>query len=82
MDVNEAIRVMLYDTHTTMRRASLMMHRAPSYMGVTLSRPGDVGAGVVAECATACGYVLALVPSGSIPDDALIIGRAARRGVE
>lgn len=81
MDVNQAIRVMLYNNHVSMRSASIAMGRTPSYLGNTLSRPGDVGAGVVAECAAACGHVLALVPADSIPDDALIIDQAARRGL-
>lgn len=43
---------------------SLALGQTRSYVAVIISRRRDTAAGVLAKIASACGYVLALVPEG------------------
>lgn len=72
MNENEAIRTMLDRSGLSQTRASLMMGKSPSWLSASLAHSG-CGASTLARIADVCGYELALVPKGGVPDGGLVI---------
>lgn len=76
MKTGDAIKAMAKDSGRSVRGVSQAMGRNPDYLGMTLSRGSVPKADTLARAAEACGYRLALVPAGSLPDDSLVIDPA------
>lgn len=75
MTFEEAAREMLYQSHLSMRAASIKMNRSPSFLFTTLDKGSTPQLDTVCNLANVCGYRVALVPdtvdlpNGSIPLD-------------
>lgn len=73
MNTNDAMRTIVSNAGLSMRAASERMGRSPNWLGATLARSGSSEAGTLAELAAACGYALALVPLGELPEGAIVV---------
>ena len=79
MDTNDAMRAIVARAGLSMRAASVATGRSPNWLGAKLARPGSCEAVTLAQFADACGYTLALVPSGAVPPGAITIDPAPPR---
>ena len=73
MDTHKAIKIMLKLSDITQDRISTELGRSKYWLSSTFHAAQDSRAGTVAAIANICGYKLALVPSDSVPANALII---------
>ena len=79
MNTNEAMREIVRQAGISQREASERMGRSPNWLGATLARSGSSEASTIAELAAACGWTLALVPSGELPEGAVAIDPPERK---
>ena len=82
MKTTEAIRAALQRAGVSARAASRIMNRSNTYVTSAVGQAermnADLTASTVAGIGAACGYVLALVPSGEVPPGALVIDPPAQ----
>lgn len=73
----DAARAIVQASGKSMRGISHDMDRVPTYLSSIIGQAermdADLNASIVASVANACGYALALVPLGSVPDGAIVI---------
>ena len=73
MDFQDAMRAMVASSGQSLRAASVASGRTPGWLTSTLTRGSAPTVTVAADLARACGYALAYVPVGQVPDAALVI---------
>lgn len=74
VDTCEVMREMAYRSGKSLRGASEEMGRSPTWLGSTIGKGSDSGAGTVAELGRVCGYDLAAVPTGhELPEGSMVI---------
>ncbi len=62
MTFENAVKEMLYQSHLSMRAASLNMNRSPSFLFTTLDKGSTPQLDTLQALARVCGYKVALVP--------------------
>lgn len=74
VDTCDVMREMAYRAGKSLRGASEEMGRSPTWLGTTVGRGSDSGAGTVAALGRVCGYDLAAVPTGrELPEGSMVI---------
>ncbi len=74
MDMREAIKKMVSKSGETLKSVSIKSGRSAAALSNSVNTcTGDIGAGALSSYAQPCGYILALVPQGQVPADALVI---------
>lgn len=68
MQTNDAVKTIMQKTGKSAYAASLDMGRKHSFITTTLKRKGGIGAPVLSDIASACGYRLVLVPDDHMDD--------------
>jgi len=68
MQTNDAVKAIMAKAGKTAYAASLDMGRKHSFITTTLKRKGGIGAPVLSDIASACGYRLVLVPDEHMDD--------------
>ena len=79
MNSTDAMRAVVAHAGFTSRAASAAVGRSPSWLSATLAQCCDTKASTLAQVGAACGYTLALVPSGAVPPGAITIDPAPPR---
>ena len=73
MDDISATRAMVERSGKSMRTASVDSGRSPTWLGASMARGSALTLPVAADLAAACGYTLAFVPTGELPEGAIPI---------
>ena len=68
MQTNEAVKAIMAKAGKSAYTTSLDMGRKHSFITTTLKRKGGIGAPVLSDIASACGYRLVLVPDEHMDD--------------
>lgn len=77
MTPNDALRAIVSASGASLRTVSERIGKSPNHLSSALQNK-DKQAGLLASVANACGYALALVPLGSVPDGAIVIDPPGR----
>lgn len=77
MQPNDAIRAIATNAGLSLRTVSERIGKSPNHLSSALQNK-DKQAGFVATVAAACGYVLALVPAGELPEGAITVDPPSR----
>lgn len=73
MDAISAVRAVTDRSSKSMRAVSVDMGRSPGFISSMLTQGSTPGADTLAAIGAACGYSLALVPSGRVPEGSIVI---------
>ena len=68
MQTNDAVKAIMAKAGKSAYTTSLDMGRKHSFITTTLKRKGGIGAPVLSDIASACGYRLVLVPDDHMGD--------------
>lgn len=74
MDAYEALREAASETGVPLYKIGRALGKADAYVNSAISRGSVPRCDTMAKMAAVCGYGLALVPRGDMPDTALVIG--------